>query len=458
MPKKIIQSLMSGLRRNRKKNEAPVIPATSFHIIPAQEHHLAHHDISEAAIRVIDTLRKHQHAAYLVGGSVRDLLLGLHPKDFDVATDATPEQVTRLFRSAMIIGRRFKIVHVRFGRDMIEVTTFRGHHHEQDARKYESKTAQKSKSGMLTRDNVYGSMEEDALRRDFTVNALYYDIDERSVLDYTQGREDLQKRCIRIIGDAEQRYREDPVRMLRAIRLAAKLDFSIEEKTAERIQPLRHLLKDVAPARLFDEMLKLFAAGYGENTLSLLQDYQLFDVLFPQSAKAMEKNEHYQHFVDLAMLHTDDRIHADKRISPAYLFATLLWPAFQEEMARMLANPASSQTPAFQAMHMAADAVIHQLTARITLPKRFSAPMKEIWQLQSRLEQRHGNRAQKLFEHPRFRAAYDFVLLREEAGENLNGLGQWWTDYQATDESGRLKLMENLSSSPAPRKRRRSKK
>jgi len=463
MPKKIIQSLLTGLQnradKRRAQKKSPVaVPATKLSITPSEKHKLAHHDISDAAMRVIETLRKHQHEAYLVGGSVRDLLLGLHPKDFDVATDATPEQVTRLFRSAMIIGRRFKIVHVRFGRDMIEVTTFRGHHHEQNASKYESKTAQKNKSGMLTRDNVYGSMEEDALRRDFTVNALYYDIDERSVLDYTNGMADLHKRCIHIIGDPEQRYREDPVRMLRAVRLAAKLDFSIEEKTAERIQPLRHLLKDVAPARLFDEMLKLFAAGYGESTLALLQDYQLFDVLFPQSAKAMQQHEHYQHFVELAMLHTDDRIHADKRISPAYLFATLLWPAFQEEMARMLANPASSQTPAFQTMHMAADVVIQQLTARITLPKRFSAPMKEIWQLQSRLEQRHGSRAARLFEHPRFRAAYDFVLLREEAGEDLNGLGQWWTVYQDADEQGRLDLVANLGAPSTPHKRRRRKK
>lgn len=454
----MIKNIFRQLRKHtRKSTTGEKMPASeSPQILAADAHQLNHHDISEAAMRVIETLRKHQHQAYLVGGSVRDLLLGLHPKDFDVATDATPEQVTRHFRNAMIIGRRFKIVHVRFGRDMIEVTTFRGHHHDQDASKYESKTAQKSKSGMLTRDNVYGSMEEDALRRDFTVNALYYDIDEQSVLDYTDGMADLQLRRINIIGDPEQRYREDPVRMLRAIRLAAKLDFSIEGKTAERIQPLRHLLKDVAPARLFDEMLKLFAAGYGESTLRLLQDYQLFDVLFPQSAKAMQQDEHYQHFVELAMMHTDDRIHADKRISPAYLFAALLWPAFQEELSRILKQVQAP--PVFQALHITADVVISQLIVRITLPKRFSAPMKEIWQLQFRLDNRGGNRAARLFEHPRFRAAYDFVLLREEAGEDLKGLGQWWTDYQEADETGRLDLATNLGNPPETRKRRRRKK
>lgn len=464
MPKKILQSVVKGIRHRFQKQKAakpgpnaPSIPTAHLEIIPASQHHLVHQDISEAALRVIDTLRKHRHEAFLVGGGVRDLLLGLHPKDFDVATDATPEQVNRLFRNSMIIGRRFMIVHVRFGRETIEVTTFRGHHHGDGAdKKHSGKAAQKNKSGMLTRDNVYGSVEEDALRRDFTVNALYYDVDTQEVHDYTGGMADLDQYLIHIIGDAEQRYREDPVRMLRAVRLAAKLDFDIEEKTVAQIQPLRHLLRDVAPARLFDEMLKLFTAGYGKSTLALLQDYQLFDVLFPQSAQAMHHHPHFQTFVELAMRHTDDRIHGDKRISPAYLFATLLWPALQDEMTRILSS--SATTPAYQALHIAADHVIQQLNARITLPRRFSAPMKEIWQLQLRLDQRHGSRAQKLFEHPRFRAAYDFVLLREEAGEDLKGLGQWWTDYQETDEQGRLELVENLTAPTAPRKRRRRKK
>ena len=457
MAKKIIQSLISGLRP-KTKAALPKAPAPVAEQIAAVDHRLPHEDISEAALKVIHTLRQHKYQAYLVGGGVRDLLLGLHPKDFDVATDATPEQVTRLFRNAMIIGRRFMIVHVRFGRETIEVTTFRGHHDSTTAGKKDPhKSSRKTHSGMLTRDNVYGSMEEDALRRDFTVNALYYDAHSRCVYDYTGGMADLDARLIHIIGDPEQRYREDPVRMLRALRLAAKLDFDLEKNTAAQIIPLRHLLKDAAPARLFDEVLKLFAAGYAEDTLLLLQHYQLFDVLFPLTAEALQQQADYQRFVELAMLHTDERIRADKRISPAYLFATLLWPAFQQELGRVLAHSQQQAAPLFQAVQVAADAVIQRTLPRITLPKRFSGPMKEIWQLQFRLDQRHGGRAQKMLEHPRFRAAYDFLLLREEAGENLGLLGPWWTDYQEADEAGRLELVNRLDKPAAdgPRKRRR---
>jgi poly(A) polymerase len=424
-------------------------------VIPRSEHTISREHISEGALKVLQTLKRHNYAGFLVGGSVRDMLLGLQPKDFDIATDATPEELTRLFRNAQIIGRRFRIVHIRFGRETIEVTTFRGHHHDDKSVVNNSNKAQRNKSGMLLRDNVYGTVEEDAIRRDFTVNALYYNIEDFAVYDYTQGMADITRRQIHIIGDPEQRYREDPVRMLRAVRLAAKLDFSIEKNTAEAIPALKHLLANAAPARLFDEVLKLFTAGYAEHTFLLLQKYELFGVLFVQTAAALVQSD-YQSFLVIAMQHTDDRIHSDKRISPAYLFGTLLWPAFQQEMKTLLAqkNPPAH----YQAQHIAADSVISQLVTRITLPKRFSGPMKEIWQLQFRLANRAGSRADKLFTHPRFRAAYDFVLLREEAGEDLGGLGQWWTDYQSADETVRLQMANNVSAPANTSRKRRTRK
>ena len=448
MIKKFIKNLQGKLT-----NKAGVQPPKPvLQVIPKNKHHISEKYISEAALRVIETLHRQKYDAYLVGGSVRDLLLGLHPKDFDVATNATPEQTVDLFRHAMIIGRRFKIVHVRFGRETIEVTTFRGHHHNQA----HEKTAQRNKSGLLLRDNVFGTIEEDAIRRDFTVNALYYNIQDHSLYDYTQGLEDIQRRIIRMIGDPEQRYREDPVRMLRAVRLAAKLDFAIEAETGAFIPTHKHLLKEVPPARLFDEVLKLFTAGHAAVTLQQLQQYDLFGVLFPQTARLIGQQPFYQRFIACALHNTDERIRSDKRTSPAYLFATLLWPAFCEQLANLLAQ--KNPPPHFQAQHLAADTVIQQLNARITLPRRFSAPMKEIWQLQFRLDNRAGNRAQKLFEHPRFRAAYDFVLLREEAGEDLHQLGKWWTDYQAADESTRQRMAQSVDKPATPRRRRRKRK
>lgn len=446
MIKKLLQRIQKKIPRPSRQTAKGSAVKAELKIIPREKHNISREHISEAALKVLYTLKKHNYAAFLVGGGVRDLLLGLRPKDFDVATDATPEELTKLFRNAMIIGRRFRIVHIRFGRETIEVTTFRGHHHHQA-----------NPGGMLLRDNVYGTVEEDAIRRDFTVNALYYNVEDYALHDYTQGLDDIRKRRIHIIGNAEQRYREDPVRMLRAVRLAAKLDFSIEEDTAAQIPRLRHLLADVPPARLFDEMLKLFTAGYAESTFLLLDEYGLFDVLFPQTAKVMEHDETVHRFLQLAMFHTDERIRSDKRTSPGYLFATLLWPAFIQHLKTELARP--QPPPHFQAVHIAADAVISQLVKRISLPRRFSAPMKEIWQLQFRLDQRAGSRAQKLMEHPRFRAAYDFVLLREEAGEDLGGLGQWWTDYQDADEHERQRMADALSQgapkSGGPKRRRR---
>jgi len=441
----MIKKLLARLNRRARPSSSH-----GLHILQAHQHQMPHNRISDAALEVIHTLNKHGFDAFLVGGGVRDLLLDLHPKDFDVATNATPEQVVRHFRRAMIIGRRFKIVHVRIGRDLIEVTTFRGHHHQNA----HHKTAQRNRDGMLLRDNVYGSIEEDALRRDFTVNALYYDVNTRTIHDFAGGIADLHQRCIRIIGNAEQRYREDPVRMLRAVRLAAKLDFHIEEATANAIGVLRHQLREVPPARLFDEILKLFSAGYATPTFHRLNDFQLMAVLFPHTMAVVSNDDHFQRMLVQAMEDTDYRIHHDKRVSPAYLFAALLWPALRDYMAQLGRGPQT--LPPTQMLHQAADHVLADLQPRITLPRRFSAPMKEIWQLQFRLAHRRGRRAQALAAHPRFRAAYDFLLLREAAGEDLDGLGQWWTDYQNLDDDARLDMADRVpASSPGGKRRSR---
>ncbi len=419
----------------------------NVHCLSEEQHRIDHQRISKGTIEVIRTLTDNHFEAYLVGGGVRDLLIDRHPKDFDVATDATPEQLVELFRRARIIGRRFRIVHIRTGREIIEVTTFRGQQQGQHT--------QKAKSGMLLRDNSYGTVAEDAIRRDFTVNALYYDIHNRCVYDYTSGIEDIKKRQIKTIGDPALRYREDPVRMLRAVRLASKLDFSIEDNSADCIAELKHLLRDIPPARLFDESLKLLMAGHGERTFAALQHHALFEILFPQTGALIKQDTASEKFVLTALRKTDDRLQNDKRVTPAYLFAALLWPALRAEMDYLEHH---REMPFNQRLYLAAETVIEQLVVRVSLPRRFSAPMKDIWSLQFRLQRHQRRQIDKLFTHPRFRAAYDFILLREEAGEDLQGLGQWWTDFQACTDNERQQMIDNLAPEPrqAGKKRRRS--
>lgn len=366
-------------------------------------------------------LREHEHQAYLVGGAVRDLLLGGNPKDFDVATEATPEEVHALFRNSRIIGRRFKIVHVRFGREIIEVTTFRGHHDDPTAG-----SAKRSSRGLLLRDNVYGTLEEDAVRRDLTVNALYYDSASFEVFDHVDGMSDLQNRQIRVIGDPAQRYREDPVRMLRAARFAAKLDFELEAETLAPIAKLASLLDDIPPARLFDEFGKLFLAGYSRETLKRLQRYQLFEHLFPGTARLAGNDEFYARILDEAMGNTDARIRADKPVTPAFILAAILWPEVCERK-EQLENQGENPIPA---MHSAGQEVVAECCQRIAVPRRFSQPMREIWEMQLRLTRSSGKKAIDLMSQRRFRAAYDFLLLREQAGEDCGGLGAIWTDLQ----------------------------
>ncbi len=363
-------------------------------------------------------LRDAGFAGYLVGGAVRDLLVGGHPKDFDVATDATPEQVKQLFRNCRLIGRRFRLAHVVFGREIIEVATFRANVDDG------SGDRELHEGGRLLRDNVYGSIEDDAVRRDFTCNALYYAIEDFSVRDYVGGFEDVQARCMKLIGDPEQRYREDPVRMLRAVRLAAKLDFGIDPASAEPIPRLASLLSESAPARLFEELLKLFLSGNAVASFEGLERFGLLPAILPESAAALASNRSgaLRGMLLEGLRGTDARVANDEPVSPAFLFALLLWPAYCRALIGLQAQGVAAE----EAQRRAADRVtLHQLST-VALPRRFSLPMQEIWLLQSRFPTRQSKRVRRLLSHPRFRAAFDFLVLRLSAsGEHADDVAFW---------------------------------
>ncbi|SEG80431.1 polynucleotide adenylyltransferase PcnB [Marinobacterium lutimaris] len=418
--------------------------------IPEDEHRIARQKLDDNAMKVVYRLLDEGYEAYLVGGCIRDLLLNKSPKDFDVATSAHPEQGEELFRRSRLIGRRFKLLHVRFGRELIEVATFRAGHDSEDNNGEHGKQAE---SGMILRDNVYGTIEEDALRRDFTINALYYSVADHSILDFANGYRDIKKRQIRMIGDPETRYREDPVRMLRAARFAAKLGFEIEPGTAEPIHKLGPMLTRIAPARLFDEALKLLQSGHGEASLRQLKRFDLFRTLFPQTDAMLDSEEYpVETLVENALSNTDRRLAQGKSVTPAFLFAALLWYPMQRRFQELMDE---RDQPALQCLHQAANEVLSEQVRSTAIPRRFSAPVREIWELQQRLPRKR--RADQLVTHPRFRAAYDLLLLRETSGEDLGGLSQWWTDYQNADENQRSELQQKPAddSERAPRKRRR---
>lgn len=416
-------------------------------VVKVTEQYFDPADISPNAITVMERLNEAGYAGFLVGGGVRDLLLGGSPKDFDVATDATPEQVRALFRNARIIGKRFKIVHVRYGREIIEVTTFRG-------QAQDSSQQVASAQGQLLRDNVYGDLESDALRRDFTVNALYYSAADGCVHDYAGGLKDISERQLRMIGDPITRYKEDPVRLLRAVRFAAKLGFTIEPQTAEPIAEQAQFLANIPPARLFEEVLKLFLAGSATVTFQQMRDYGLFEVLFPQTAPLLD-DPHYVHLLEQVMVNTDKRIRSGKRITPAFIYAAILWPPLQELLNNRPVQKGENRQDIF---YDTSQMVIARQLQRVMIPKRFTIPMRQIWDLQTRLNERGGKRAYRTLQHPKFRAAYDFLLLREEAGEDLNGLGNWWTQFQNANEDDKEKLVSGLQTAAKPKRRRRRKK
>ena len=421
-------------------NRAPLIYARD-------EHTISRKHISDSALKVLYRLDNAGYRACIVGGGVRDLLLGREPKDFDVATDARPEQVRELFRNSRLIGRRFRLAHVRFGREIIEVATFRA------AIDADINAGEVSEEGRILRDNAYGDIDDDVWRRDFTVNALYYDIHDFSVIDYVGGVEDLKNGVLKLIGDPVQRYREDPVRMLRAIRFAVKLGFKFDDRTSAPLVELGHLLEAISPARLFDEVLKLFHGGVALQTFEALRHYDLFSKLFPatEAELAHQQGGFPSTLVGRALANTDARIAEFKPVTPAFLIAAFLWDAVDNERSRLQATGVKAS----DAMSLAADKLFSQQVARLAVPRRFTQVTREIWSMQLRLPKRTPKRVHKLIEHPRFRAAYDFLKLRAESGEPVEDLVDWWTRYQEVNEIERDAMLDNLSERSGATSKRR---
>ena len=425
--------------------------------IPKKAHRIDPHLLSKNAVKVTHTLQQAGFEAFIVGGAVRDLALGIGPKDFDVATNATPDQVQRLFRKARLIGRRFQIVHVTFfGKghpEIIEVSTFRA--------LLDNAGDHVAESGRILRDNVWGSQGEDAARRDFTINAMYYDPSSETILDYHGGMADMQKKALRMIGDPAKRYREDPIRMLRAIRFAAKTGFTLDAATRAPIAKLSNLLQDVPSARLFDEILKLLMSGYSWAAILGLRDAGLHHGLLPLLDHILDSGEGSKDandFVKLALANTDQRIQSGKSVSAGFLFATLLWPDLLKNWKANIAKGLSN----IAALNSAMDDTIATQSSGMTIQRRFETDMCEIWSMQPRFEKRVGRYPYRLIESPRFRAGYDFMLLRCATGEQNPSIGKWWTDFIAADPAGQEVLMAaaktklgGSAGSPTKRRRRR---
>lgn len=423
-------------------------------IITRDAHNISRDDISENALKVLYRLHSSGYAAYLVGGCVRDLLLGLKPKDFDVVTDATPEQIKGLFRNCRLIGRRFRLAHIVFGRDVIEVATFRGHHSESDAGSHKNALSRQGEEGQLLRDNVFGSIDEDAQRRDFTVNAMYYNIADYSIADYAGGVDALKAKEIALMGDPETRYREDPVRMLRAVRFAAKLDFSISKNTEAKIPKLANLLSNVPPARLFEEVSKLFLSGNAVATFRLMQKYHLFGELFPQVQPLLENTSGREYrFIEKVLLNTDNRINSGLRVTPAFFYAAILWYAVEERVQQHIFEGGFNHHDAY---NLSMNDVLVRQVERIAIPKRFSTGIRNIWMLQQRLAKRFGKRAYMSLEHPKFRAGYDFLLIRGEIeGGELEELAHWWTQFQQAESGKRKSMLSSLRGNDGRKRRKR---
>ncbi len=427
---------------------APVLPfKAKRRIVPRSEHIISRASISDNALKVLYRLKNSGYKAFLVGGSVRDLLLGREPKDFDVATDALPEQVREMFRNCRLIGRRFRLAHVHFGREIVEVATFRAQH---DAQPDGDGLI---RDGRIVRDNVYGDIDNDVWRRDFTINALYYNIEDFTVVDYVGGFEDIRAGCLRLIGDPEKRYREDPVRMLRAVRFAVKLGFNIHPETAEAVSKFRHLLNEISPSRLFEETLKLFMGGVAVQTFEQLRRFNLFGLLFPQTEPCLEEQEQgFPHMLLVrALENTDQRIAEAKPVTPAFLFAALLWDPMRQRWQEFCAGGVKSD----EALVLAADAVISRQIARVSIPRRYTRITREIWTLQPRFSNRSGKRPTRLLTHPRFRAAYDFLLLRAQAREASQELSDWWTEFQHAPGTQRDQMLAALNEQRLARTERR---
>jgi poly(A) polymerase len=408
--------------RSKKQKQA-----SGCTITPRSEHSVSRDHISPNALKVLYKLKDAGHAAYLVGGGVRDVLLNRQPKDFDVATDAHPEKIRKIFRNSRIIGRRFQLVHVFFGEENIEVSTFRAN------------TIQQTRNDMIYRDNAFGTIEEDAWRRDFTVNALYYNIADFSIVDYCGGMHDLKHRLIRMIGDPSQRYHEDPVRLIRAIRLSAKLNLHIETKTESALVALPHLLKHVPTSRLFDECIKLFFEGNAEVVFEKLQHYRYLAVLFPQVA-CMHDHPKHEKMVSLALKATDDRVRGGETVNPAFLFSVFLWPALQAEIHHFR----HEKKKFFMRLHKAIDDVVNKQLETVMISKRFQYVIHAVWVLQFQLEKRRPSRILTVFQHRYFRAAIDFMQLRVASGEISADIFNWWKCFQDASAEEQQKMIEKL--------------
>ena len=432
-------STTGGARSGAQTGADPVI-------IPRQDHGVSRANISKNAVKVLYRLKNAGYDAYLVGGGVRDLLLGREPKDFDVATNAQPEQVKEVFSNCRLIGRRFRLAHVHFGREIIEVATFRsmGSDSAEGDRHVEN--------GMILRDNIYGAIEEDAQRRDFSINALYYNIEDFSVVDYANGMQDLRNGVLRLLGDPQMRYREDPVRMLRAVRFASKLGFVIDHACEEPLPEMAALLEEVPSARLYEEVLKLFLGGHALDSFEKLRHYNLFGQLFPATEEALSHEDHEFPItlVSRGLANTDSRLQAQKPVTPAFLFAVLLW----EPVRRLTESYEADGLHITQALQEASSEVLSRQAQRISIPKRFSYPMRDIWHMQPRFLNRNGKRPQRLLTHPRFRAAYDFLLLRAEAGEVEQELADWWTGFQGAKGEAKQEMSEQPRRGRRRRRRR----
>ena len=418
--------------------------------ISREQHGIDRRNVSRHAIKVCEVLHQHGYQAYIVGGAVRDLIVGQEPKDFDVATNATPEQIRPLFRRARIIGRRFKLVHVVFGQEIIETSTFRAPASEG--------TNTTDEHGRIVNDNVFGTQEQDAARRDFTLNALYYDPISEQVIDYHNGVADLKKRVVRMIGDPRLRYREDPVRMLRAVRFSAKLSATIDPASREPIHEMADLINNVPDSRLFDEMLKLLTCGHAMDCLRQLRAEGLHQGLLPLLDMVMEQ-PNGRRFIELALERTDTRVRSGKSISPSFLFAALLWQLVDARW-QQLRESGEHQIPA---LSQAADSVLDAQTGKLSIQRRFTADMREIWFMQPRFERRTPRTIWRMIEQPRFRAACDFLQLRAAAGEFDSVLAQWWMDLANGNDAKRAEMVDALARAPrepgngssAKRRRRR---
>lgn len=436
-------------------HQSTVLPPLT--VLSREQHPVSRKDISPNALKVLYRLNDAGYEAYLVGGCIRDLLLGQQPKDFDVVTNAHPDQVRQVFKNCRLIGRRFRLAHVVFGREIIEVATFRGHHsaaEDDDS----LPTAVRSDHGQILRDNVYGTIEEDAERRDFTINALYYSVSDFAIYDFANGVAAIENRLIELIGDPETRYREDPVRMLRAVRFATKLNMAIAPATAAPIPELAVLLKNIPAARLFDESLKLFMAGKAFDNFVMLRDMGIIKQLLPQLHKVLKQDSDGKAFnmIASALQNTDERVAQDKPVTPAFIYAALLWYPVEIRMQTLLIESGLNE---IDALNMAMNDVLDDVQRTIAIPKRFTMSIRDIWALQIRLPKRAGRRAFKLMELPKFRGAFDFLQQRAAAeGGALTELALWWQRFQFADEAGREALVASLGKDGVDNKARRRRK